>query len=266
MNSLWDILSVAIGVSFVFLILSILNSWVQENISNLFGLRTRNLANVLQNMLEPDAKKLNGLLEVKKPYSDSGGDIRLLSGLEDTANKVLRRSAERYYPIESDFDLSILEQPSKVCTKLGTLGSNAIIKSIGELENDEGVWIKFQFKGKEAWLPREKLKVVEKYRPVVDKVNVRKEPSMNSDYLGAKNSNDVIESIGELENYEGVWIKILFKGNENEKEQEAWLNKEYLKKQEKASLWGGWMISQVPCLGQITLNSGKEARETLLIN
>jgi hypothetical protein len=121
---------------------------------------------------------------------------------------------------------------------LDTLGRNAIIESIDELENDEGVWIKFQFKDTQAWLPREKLKVVEKFRPVVDKVNVRKEPSTNSDYLGAKNSTDVIESIGELENYEGVWIKILFKGDENEKEQEAWLNKEYLKKQEQARLSG----------------------------
>jgi len=41
MNSLWDILSVAIGVSFVFLILSILNSWIQECISTLFDLRTK---------------------------------------------------------------------------------------------------------------------------------------------------------------------------------------------------------------------------------
>ena len=53
MNSLWDILSVAIGVSFIFMILSILNSWLQEYIATLFSLRAKNLADVLQNMFEP---------------------------------------------------------------------------------------------------------------------------------------------------------------------------------------------------------------------
>ena len=71
MNSLWDILSVAIGVSFVFLILSILNSWVQEYIATAFSLRASHLADVLQNMLEPEAEKLNGLSKVYTPFSDS---------------------------------------------------------------------------------------------------------------------------------------------------------------------------------------------------
>lgn len=61
MNSLWDILSVAIGISFIFMILSILNSWIQDYISTLFNLRARNLADVLQNLLEPQAETLNGL-------------------------------------------------------------------------------------------------------------------------------------------------------------------------------------------------------------
>jgi hypothetical protein len=113
MNGLWDILSVAIGISFIFMILSILNSWVQELISTWFGLRTRNLANILQNMLEPDAKKLNGLLKVKTPYSDRDGDVRLLPGLR-------RQSAEKYYPIEPE--VSILEEPAIGCTKLERWG------------------------------------------------------------------------------------------------------------------------------------------------
>jgi len=60
MNSLWDILSVAIGISFVFMILSILNSWIQEYIATLFHLRAKNLADIIQNLLEPGAEKLNG--------------------------------------------------------------------------------------------------------------------------------------------------------------------------------------------------------------
>src|SRR5215510_11284989 len=60
MNSLWDILSVAIGISFIFMILSILNSWIQDFISSLFALRANNLADIMQNLLEPGALKLNG--------------------------------------------------------------------------------------------------------------------------------------------------------------------------------------------------------------
>lgn len=60
MNSLWDILSVAIGISFVFMILSILNSWIQDYIATVFHLRAHNLADIIQNLLEPGAEKLNG--------------------------------------------------------------------------------------------------------------------------------------------------------------------------------------------------------------
>lgn len=237
MNSLWDILSVAIGVSFIFMILSILNSWLQEYISSVFNLRAKNLANVLQNMLEPEAKKLNGILKVFMPYIDSNGGVYLLSDLEDTAKKVLRRkSYEKYFSI--DESLSIQEQPSMTSLKLGTVQKNEVIESTDELENDEGAWIKFLFKQKdgekEAWLPKEKLKIVEKYQPTVEQVILRENPSFNSELLGTKNINDVIESMGEVENMEGVWIKFLFK--KNEKEMEAWLNKEYLKKLEKAKL------------------------------
>ena len=86
MNSLWDILSVAIGVSFVFMILSLLNSWVQEYIASLFSLRAENLADILQNMLEPDAPKLNGKNRVYMPFPDS--DDRAMKLIEK--NPILR--------------------------------------------------------------------------------------------------------------------------------------------------------------------------------
>ena len=82
MNSLWDILSVAIGVSFVFLILSILNSWVQEYIATVFTLRATNMADVLQNMLEPDAEKLQGKNRVYTPFPDS----------DDRAKKLIEKN------------------------------------------------------------------------------------------------------------------------------------------------------------------------------
>jgi hypothetical protein len=60
MNSLWDILAVAIGISFIFMILSILNSWIQDYIATVFDLRATNLADIMQNLLEPGTKQLNG--------------------------------------------------------------------------------------------------------------------------------------------------------------------------------------------------------------
>lgn len=78
MNSLWDILSVAIGVSFVFMILSLLSSWVQEYVATVFSLRASNLADILQNMLEPDAEKLNGKNRVYTPFPDSDDRARKL--------------------------------------------------------------------------------------------------------------------------------------------------------------------------------------------
>jgi len=70
MNGLWDILSVAIGVSFIFMILSILNSWIQDNIANLFDIRAKNLADIMQNLLEPNSTKLNGPGRVKAPLEN----------------------------------------------------------------------------------------------------------------------------------------------------------------------------------------------------
>lgn len=69
MNSLWDILSVAIGISFIFMILSILNSWIQDYIATLLNLRAKNLADIMQNLLEPGAEKLNGIQKAKTSFT-----------------------------------------------------------------------------------------------------------------------------------------------------------------------------------------------------
>jgi hypothetical protein len=93
MNSLWDILSVAIGISFVFMILSIMNSWVQESIASFFDLRAKNLADVLQNLLEPAAQTLNGMArantDFKRPADPSGGG--LISQLLQKGGKKLKQ-------------------------------------------------------------------------------------------------------------------------------------------------------------------------------
>ena len=71
MNSLWDILSVAFGISFIFMILSILNSWIQDYTATLFNLRAKNLADIMQNLLEPGAKKLNGIKKAQTSFAPS---------------------------------------------------------------------------------------------------------------------------------------------------------------------------------------------------
>jgi len=77
MNGLWDILSVAIGVSFVFMILSILNSWIQDYVATIFHIRANNLADIMQVLLEPNAIKLDGKgmarkepPRIEEPYAD----------------------------------------------------------------------------------------------------------------------------------------------------------------------------------------------------
>ena len=67
MNSLWDILAIAIGISFIFMLLSVLNSWIQEYIATVFNMRAKNLADIMQNLLEPGSLKLNGHERAKAP-------------------------------------------------------------------------------------------------------------------------------------------------------------------------------------------------------
>ena len=87
MNSLWDILSVAIGISFIFMILSILNSWIQDYIATVFDLRAKNLADIMQNLLEPGTKELDGNKRARTEFkgeleSPQGQFLRWLRGGE----------------------------------------------------------------------------------------------------------------------------------------------------------------------------------------
>jgi len=226
-NSLWDILSVAIGVSFVFMILSILNSWIQEYISSMFGLRARNLADVMQNLLEPGASRLNGLLKVYMPYinSDRGGN--LMGGLEETAKKVLKRqSVEKYRPLEKD--VKRWKEHTTTSEDLGTLDMGAIIEPIDEVVNDEGEWIQYRFEEGNAWVKKDQLAIVNKYRPTVENLNIRKDSNVNSASLDTLGIKAVVEAIQELVNKEGEgWIRINFGGKA------GYLNKKYLEKLEE---------------------------------
>lgn len=232
MNSLWDILSVAIGVSFVFMILSILNSWIQEYISSLFGLRARNLADVMQNLLEPGASKLNGLLKVYMPYSDSERGGSLIGDLEETAKKVLRRqSVKKYRP--RDANVSYHEKPTAASKVMGKLDVNTIIEPTDEVVNEEGEWIKYRFKENDVWIKKNQLEIVNKYRPTVEKLNIRETPSVNAPSLGTLGIKDDVEATQELKNKENEeWIRINFE------DKVGYLNKKFLEKLDEENLSG----------------------------
>jgi len=92
MPSLSDILSVAIGVTFVFLILSLLNTWVQEFLSSLFSMRANNLADILHNMLDPSAQKLEGTKKLKELK-----DLWKTGPLENSATKLSQSALKAVY-------------------------------------------------------------------------------------------------------------------------------------------------------------------------
>lgn len=70
MGSLSDVLSVAIGLVLVFLLFSILTSYIQELIASVLNMRASNLANAVQLLLQPQSQGLSGINEVKKAWSD----------------------------------------------------------------------------------------------------------------------------------------------------------------------------------------------------
>jgi len=94
MNGLWDILSVAIGVSFIFMILSILNSWIQDNIAAVFNIRANNMADIMQNLLEPNSTKLRGPERVKAPLEpvdrEPSKDRKISSHVLENEDKLSR--------------------------------------------------------------------------------------------------------------------------------------------------------------------------------
>jgi hypothetical protein len=92
MPNLSDILSVVIGVTFIFLILSLLNTWVQELIASILSLRSKNLADILQNMLDPDAQKLEGAKKLDE-LKDSWGK----GPLADVAGKLNENALKAVY-------------------------------------------------------------------------------------------------------------------------------------------------------------------------
>ena len=87
-TSFFDILGVAIGIVFVFLLLSILTSWIQEYIATWREIRSKDLVNIFQNMLDPNTDKLEGVKKLNEKWAE-GIDASAADQLTKNAVKAL---------------------------------------------------------------------------------------------------------------------------------------------------------------------------------
>jgi hypothetical protein len=68
MGSLADLLTVALGLTLVYLLLSTITSFIQEWISSRFNLRASNLADAIQLLLQPTTQSLAGMKTLKASW------------------------------------------------------------------------------------------------------------------------------------------------------------------------------------------------------
>ena len=64
------VLEVAIGLVYVFLLFSLLATWIQELIAFFLGLRYKHTINVIQNMLDPNVEKLDGVKRFQEKWDE----------------------------------------------------------------------------------------------------------------------------------------------------------------------------------------------------
>lgn len=136
MNGIWDILSVAIGVSFIFMILSILNSWIQDYIASLFAIRAKNMADIMQNLLEPGATKLKGFERAKAPLGDLFGE----STQEKKPSKHILKNEDTLIRIADSLQVSVADLRNanlKTLDKL-TLPGDTVLKIPENVHKVEG--------------------------------------------------------------------------------------------------------------------------------
>ncbi len=72
------VIGVAIGLAFVYLLLSLLATWIQELLATLLSWRAKELANAIQNLLDPSARKLEGVKRLREQWAQGAGLVRRL--------------------------------------------------------------------------------------------------------------------------------------------------------------------------------------------
>jgi hypothetical protein len=86
MPDLLPVLDVVIGFAFIFVLMSLVATSIQEYIAALFRLRSKHLANIIENLLDPSTEKLEGVKKVARAWESGIGD-ELIAKLETNAVK-----------------------------------------------------------------------------------------------------------------------------------------------------------------------------------
>jgi len=140
------IVDVAIGVVFVFLLMSLLVTWVQELLASFLNLRSKHLANVLQNLLDPSAGRLDGVKRLETRWSE-GNEGSLASRLRENATKAFyehplvkalsKPNRLPSYIASRDFGVALFDSLMRAGTETspGARGVDALRKGIDQLGN-----------------------------------------------------------------------------------------------------------------------------------
>jgi hypothetical protein len=76
---LGTIVGVVTGLAFVYLLLSLVATWIQELIATVLQLRSRELMNMVQNLLDPTDLGLDGAEKLRLKWEEGAGVIRKLN-------------------------------------------------------------------------------------------------------------------------------------------------------------------------------------------
>ncbi len=114
MGSLADLLTVAIGLVVVYLMLSIITSYLQEWIATLFNMRASNLASAIHLLLEPSTGSLVGWTHLKQDLAK--GQSIWNKGLKEAAGEQLLAAmkSDPLYTFYTHPVIKTLAQPGKL--------------------------------------------------------------------------------------------------------------------------------------------------------
>jgi hypothetical protein len=138
------VIGVVIGLAFVYLLLSFAATWIQELIATAFQLRSRELMNMVQNLLDPTSSRLDGAGKLREKWDAGAGVIKKINGnftkalYEHPLIKGLAKGARMpsYIPT-GQFSAALFDILTRAGTEAaGALrGFDAFSRGVGEIEN-----------------------------------------------------------------------------------------------------------------------------------
>ena len=141
---LGSIIGVVIGLSFVYLFLSLITTWIQELVATLLRWRSKELTNAIQNLLDPSTEKLDGVKKLESEWKQGAGIIAhvkenlVKSFYEQPGIQGLKRPTKLpgYIP-PREFSTTLYSLISKAGTEASPAlhGIEAFKRGIAEIEN-----------------------------------------------------------------------------------------------------------------------------------